>query len=315
MCNFFSVISDGKGKTLFFRAEDVAKEMSEGNKKSYDFSSHTSIAYFFGLSPQQEDTHNKWEYDIDKRALTVDSLNTDDDRSLVQQKIENYLEGKDIGYLKNLYNCNSGSSNSGDYNLGSCNSGSCNSGSCNSGSCNSGSSNSGSSNSGDYNSGNHNLGNYNSGYCNSGDYNLGNCNSGEYNSGSSNSGSCNSGSSNSGDYNSGDRNSGNCNSGTVTGSFCTEKKYFLFDKTCSEQEFATSKIYFDFSVSKFIYEKNMTEEEKKDNPTYLTIGGYLKKLDYKEAWKTVPQAKLDKIKGLKNYDPAVFKSISGLDLE
>ena len=36
MCKFFSAISDGKGDTKFFKPEDIAKLMSEGNKKNYD---------------------------------------------------------------------------------------------------------------------------------------------------------------------------------------------------------------------------------------------------------------------------------------
>ncbi len=35
MCKFFSACSDGKGNVIFFKAEDVVKEMAKGNPKGY----------------------------------------------------------------------------------------------------------------------------------------------------------------------------------------------------------------------------------------------------------------------------------------
>jgi hypothetical protein len=113
MCKFFSVISDGKGEVLFFRIEDVVKIMSEGNPKSYDFNSHTSIAHFHGIEAKDKSKWNFWEYDIDKKELKEDVIVTTRDTETVRVKIEKYFKGKNIGYMRNLYNRNSGDRNSG----------------------------------------------------------------------------------------------------------------------------------------------------------------------------------------------------------
>ena len=119
MCQFMSCISDGNGKVKFFKLEDVVNQMAEGNPKSFDWNSHTSIATFNGIIPTQEDKWNKWEYDVDKKEIKADSLVSLDDRDLVVKAIKKYLKGKDIGYMRNLYNLNSGNQNSGDVNSGS----------------------------------------------------------------------------------------------------------------------------------------------------------------------------------------------------
>ena len=139
MCNFFSCNSDGQGNVIYFKVEDIAKIMSEGNKDGLDFNSHTSIASYFNHPPVYEDKWNKWEYDVEKKVLKVDSLVVKDDRRRVKKIIENYLKDKDFVFIRNLYGRNSGYRNSGNYN------------------------------SGDYNSGDYNSGDYNSGYRNSGD--------------------------------------------------------------------------------------------------------------------------------------------------
>jgi len=274
MCQFFSANSNGKGKTIFFKVEDIANEMAKGNPESYDWNSHTSIAHFHGIKAREEDKWNKWEYDVDKKVLKVDTLVGDDDRKKVQKAIEDYLKDKDVVYLRNLYNYNSGNGNSG-YS-------------------NSGYSNSGNSNSGYYNSGNRNSGYRNSGYRNSGNRNSGNGNSGNYNSG----------------Y----RNSGNGNSGSFIGHFCSKEKYFLFNKPCTKEQ--AEEIYsidwYHFDLNLWVNESKMTAQEKKDNPTYKTTGGYLKTISYKEAWAKMPKEEIDKIKKLKNFDKKVFEEITGI---
>ena len=138
MCKFFSANSNGKGKVEFFKVEDTAKLMAEGNPKNYDWNSHTSIADFHGHKGLEEDKWNKWEYNTETKELSVDTLVTTDDRKKVKQSIERYLKNKDIGYLQNLYNRNSGNMNSGYRNSGYRNNGNMNSGDRNSGDNNSG---------------------------------------------------------------------------------------------------------------------------------------------------------------------------------
>jgi len=289
MCKFFSCNSDGKGNVIFFKVEDIAKEMAMGNPKSYDWNSHTSIASFHKIESAEEDKWNKWEYNPEKKELRKDILNTKDDSKAVKKIVGDYLKEKDIDYLRDLYNRNSGY----------CNSGNCNSGDYNSGYYNSGNYNSGYRNSGYKNSGYRNSGDYNSGYYNSGNYN-----SGDYNSGYYNSGYCNSGNYNSGYYNSGDG---------IHNSFCTKKIYLMFNEICSKEDAdELAKINIPLEIIKWIDKSKMTKKEKTDNPSYKTTNGYLKIIDYKEAWKKVPKSSIAKIKKLKGFDKKIFEKITGL---
>ena len=211
---------------------------------------------------------------------------------------------------------------------GLCNSGDCNSGNCNSGDCNSGDWNSGDCNSGDCNSGDCNSGNWNSGNCNSGDWNSGDCNSGDCNSGDWNSGDWNSGDCNSGDCNSGDWNSGDWNKCSFSnGCFNTEEpKIYLFNKPSewtyrdwvnSEARSLMNRI--PGNVLEYIYFSNMTDEEKNAHPEAETTGGYLKELDNSECgkiwWDELNAYEKDVIKSLPNFDVAIFKEITGVDVD
>jgi len=183
--------------------------------------------------------------------------------------------------------------NSGSYNSGSDNSGSYNSGSCNSCSYNSGSYNSGSCNSGDYNSGSYNSGDYNSGY---------------YNSGSYNSGSCNSGSCNSGDYN-----SGYCNNITPTIRLFNKDSGINFNTVEGDKIYSTIKKYQN-SFCEWIASSNMSSEEKRNNPKYEITNGYLKV--NKNYFYDVNVSQDDEVyfRSLPNFDEAIFKECTGIDL-
>mgnify|MGYP006374596415 CR=1 FL=1 len=173
-------------------------------------------------------------------------------------------------------------------------------------------------NSGDGNSGSFNSGSFNSGDCNSGKRNSGNCNSGKWNSGNYNSGKRNSGYRNSGDWNSGDWNSGDGNSGF----FNTNEPFVrMFNKDTKLKKYEIDIplfCYFDLTV--WVSHDTATEKEKKDhNEEIKTCGGFLKTLDYKEAWrlawnKASKEEHLEMLK-LPNWDNEVFKEISGIDAE
>ena len=165
MCCFFSAISDGRGDVKFFTVEQVAGLLAEGNPKNYEPNSHTSIADYNGIKGADEDKQNKWEYDVDKKVLEADKLAVDDDSGIVKEKIEKYLAGKNLEFLRNLYGLNSGNLNSGNRNSGNRNSGNRNSGSLNSGDLNSGYRNSGYRNSGNQNSGDLNSGTVRGHFC------------------------------------------------------------------------------------------------------------------------------------------------------
>jgi len=185
-----------------------------------------------------------------------------------------------------------------------------NTGENNKGYSNSGNRNSGYWNSGDWNSGDSNSGNWNSGNRNSGDSNSGNSNSGDSNSGNSNSGDWNSG-----DSNSGDRNSGNFNSTTPDTIRCFNKDV---DRETWEQ---ADKPQFIYNVNPNIWvdESDMTDDEKKEFSKFHDRGGYLKTIEYKEAWKIAwdEASEEDKtlLSKLPNFDADVFEEITGINVK
>ena len=192
----------------------------------------------------------------------------------------------------------SGNRNSGDCNSGDCNSGNWNSGDYNSGYCNSGSRNSGNRNSGDWNSGNRNSGHCNSGYCNSG--------------------SCNSGNRNSGDWNSGDYNSGNCNSGLFNSDEPCVRMFNKMTNYKREDVEIPSWCYFDLTV--WVSHDTATEEEKTEHKAEIEVcGGFLKPINYKDAWRLAWNKASVKERRqlfeLPNWDNKVFEEITGIDAE
>jgi len=232
------------------------------------------------------------------------------------------------GYV-NSGNWNSGSFNSGNFNSGNHNSGDNNSGYGNSGNWNSGNWNSGNWNSGNHNTGDYNTGDYNTGDNNSGNWNSGNWNSGNWNSGNHNSGYGNSGNHNSGDNNSGHRNSGAWNSGDWNSGYLNtsaQKYCFIFNKQVEKSvldhiEFPK---FMSFTLSEWIPDSKMSQQEKKQHPEYVTTSGYLKKYDYKEAFrKSFADARRKPdwpkqrqlLLNLPNFDAKIFEEISGIKEE
>ena len=173
--------------------------------------------------------------------------------------------------------------------------------------------NSGNRNSGDWNSGNWNSGNRNSGDCNSGDWNSGNRNSGDWNSGN---------------WNSGNRNSGDWNNTNFSnGCFNTvEPTIHLFNKPSSwtyrdwlnsEARYLMNQIQGD--ILEWVYLSDMTDEEKAAHPEAETTGGYLKELDNSECaviwWRSLNQRQKNVIMAIPNFDKAIFKEITGIDVD
>ena len=182
--------------------------------------------------------------------------------------------------------------------------------------------NSGDCNSGDYNSGNRNSGNYNSGDCNSEDCNSGDYNSGDFNSGDCNSGDCNSGDCNSGHYNSGDCNSGDYNSGffcssTPTATFFDKPTSLTFNEAYGLEGIKTIRNKYQNNI--WVSSDNMSDSEKEEHPDHEATGGYLKVLDYKEAWKKMWKSLSEKEKqsilDLPNFDKDIFFDITGIRIE
>ena len=194
--------------------------------------------------------------------------------------------------------------------------------------CNSGNRNSGNRNSGDCNSGNRNSGDCNSGDWNSGDWNSGLCNSGNRNSGLCNSGNRNSGNRNSGDCNSGNRNSGDWNKTCFSnGCFNTESpKIFLFNKPSdwTYQDWLNSDARYILmdcpsNVLAWVWDDDMTDEEKEQHPEYSVTGGFLKHIEKETGrqmwWDGLSDRKKDIVMQLPNFDKNIFKEITGITVE
>ena len=178
-----------------------------------------------------------------------------------------------------------------------------------------------------------NLGKACTGLCNSGNRNSGNCNSGNRNSGNCNSGNRNSGDWNSGDWNSGNCNSGNCNSGDwnktcfSNGCFNTESpKIFLFNKPSdwTYQDWLNSDARYILmdcpsNVLSWIWEDDMTDEEKEQHPEYSVTGGFLKHIEKETGrqmwWDGLSDRKKDIVMQLPNFDKDIFKEITGITVE
>ena len=82
MCEFFSCVSDGKGKIMYFDWELRKKILNE--ELDYGPDSHTSIADYFGYKGKKEDKLNKYEYNPLTKKFTIDQLNTKDDSKQVE---------------------------------------------------------------------------------------------------------------------------------------------------------------------------------------------------------------------------------------
>ena len=134
-------------------------------------------------------------------------------------------------------------------------------------------------------------GSHNSGDCNSGSYNSGDCNSGDWNSGSHNSGGRNSGYYNSGSWNSGSRNSGSRNSGSYnsgswnSGIFNTDEPMMRAFNKLTDIKFTDFVSQYFIDLCNRIFENALIDGD------------------------------VERIKALPNFDPKVFKQITGMDME
>ena len=172
--------------------------------------------------------------------------------------------------------------------------------------------NTGANNSGHWNSGHWNSGHSNSGDSNSGDSNSGHSNSGDSNSGDWNSGHGNSGHSNSGAWNSGHWNSGDSNSGKLN---TTQPLLRIFNKPTKVENIIYPQ-YFYFELNEWVNISSMTDKEKENFNWYKTTGGYLKKIDYKEAWiksfNETTKKDVELTLNLPNFKYKLFEEISGI---
>jgi len=178
-------------------------------------------------------------------------------------------------------------------------------------------------NTGDWNRGNCNTGDGNTGDGNTGNRNTGDWNTGNWNTGVMNTGVMNTGDKNTGDRNTGDKNTGDWNSSSYhTGCFNTNppEKAYYFNKLINKSEWDRSRkphwLFEAFPVT-WIFAKDMTKQEKQNNPNYTTTGGYLRVNDMKQQWfKAYSTASLEDIQAvldLPGFDAEIFLEITGID--
>lgn len=172
--------------------------------------------------------------------------------------------------------------------------------------------------------GNYSTGKWSTGFWSTGDHSTGNGSTGKYSTGNRSTG----------NYSTGNRSTGNRSTGDwstsdwSTGHFCTidGMGFGAFNKIIHEDFSTAIEIWSNaekphclfFNLTEWVKSEEMTELEKKKNPTHKKNGGYLRVLDYKESFtKSVVSAtkeERDMIRALPNFDDDIFFEISGCDL-
>ena len=133
-----------------------------------------------------------------------------------------------------------------------------------------------------------------------------------------NSGSMNSGSRNSGSYNSGSWNSGSWNSGFFNSYEPNVRMFNKMTKKKRDEIDIPSWCYFDLTV--WVSHDTATDKEKEEHKEEIeTCGGFLKTLEYKDAWRMAwdkaSKEEHKQLLKLPNWNNKVFKEITGIDAE
>lgn len=101
-----------------------------------------------------------------------------------------------------------------------------------------------------------------------------------------------------------------------------QKNYYIFNKPVSEEVYdkaINSQPEFNLPISVWKDKKDMSDEEIKQYLSCEQIGGYLKVLSYKDAWKVSWENASREFKqwvqDLPNFDKSIFQSITGIDID
>ena len=136
---------------------------------------------------------------------------------------------------------------------------------------------------------------------------------------------CNTGNRNTGNYNTGDYNTGDYNSTNFSSGFfnSNELPIYIFNQPidvprntfdCKGLDI----LRWNFENSWWIYEDDMTEEEKIKYPAYKTTGGYLKTVDFKTAckmmWNNLDDDDRQEVKNIPNFNAEIFEKITGINV-
>ena len=174
------------------------------------------------------------------------------------------------------------------------------------------------------NTGHYNTGDYNTGNRNTGDYNTGNRNTGYRNTGDYNTGHCNTGNSNTGHYNIGNNNTGNNNTGNNNTGDCNTNSptVRIFNHDSGWKFYSEEHLEFRSIIGKYqklkcvwVFEKDMSKDEKKENPSYKTTGGYLKVNDSTYNGKEVSKEDEEFLRSVPNFCPDILEQTTGIILK
>ena len=151
----------------------------------------------------------------------------------------------------------------------------------------------------------------------------GRCNSGDWNSGNGNSGNRNSGDWNSGNWNSGDWNKTSFSNGCFN---TVSPKIYMFNKPTDwtlehwlncRARYLLNQI--DDCPLEYVWFDSMTDEEKAAHPEAKTTDGYLKERttadNARKWWAGLSADDRNIIFSLPNFDAAIFKEITGIDVD
>ena len=94
MCSFFSLVSTGDGKALYFDGKKRKKIREEG--LDYEQDSHSSISSYYGYQGEKEDILNKYEYNPFLGVFIINQKNNKTDDSGIIKEFCEQLDFKTI---------------------------------------------------------------------------------------------------------------------------------------------------------------------------------------------------------------------------
>ena len=103
-----------------------------------------------------------------------------------------------------------------------------------------------------------------------------------------------------------------------------QKNLMMFNKPVTQKEYDEAKKAlglkeWKLSVSKWVETKDMTDDEKNNWTSHKQTGGFLKTIDYKDAWKEMWNGMSSDEKKifttLTNFDADIFQQITGINVK
>lgn len=99
-----------------------------------------------------------------------------------------------------------------------------------------------------------------------------------------------------------------------------QKNNMVFNVQVTPEEFDKISVpLIKLPITQWIEEKDMSKEEKENNRNYESLGGYLKTISYKDAWKEVwselDNEIKDKFKAIPHFNSNIFEQITGIKID